>query len=439
MRRLALALQYGATLAVVLGLSKVHATLNEYDFTNSSRFAWSLAYVAMLAIAAYGVGLPEERRGRGRVTTALAATLAAALLMSLTQLVAGSALLPRFVVFGSALVLTVVYTLVGYLAASASDRAEARDRVVLVGSRGDAELLLDDLRLAPERPAQLVEAVEPPDVHAGRPGAEPLVDLVIDQDASVLVLALEAQDDEQIVRQASILHESGVRVRTLTAFYEEWLGKLPISELERISLMFDIREVHEEGYGRVKRMLDLVLGLVGSAGFVLSVPLVWVGDLVANRGPLFYRQQRVGRHGRPFSILKYRTMRPADGALPDEWTSEEDPRITPWGRVLRRTHLDELPQMLNVLRGDLALVGPRPEQPQYVSELEQKLPFYDLRHLVRPGLTGWAQVKYGYAGNERDALEKLQYEFFYLGHQSLGFDLRILGRTIRSVLGSEGR
>ncbi len=101
--------------------------------------------------------------------------------------------------------------------------------------------------------------------------------------------------------------------------------------------------------------------------------------------------------------------------------------------VLRRSHLDELPQVVNILRGELSVVGPRPEQPHYVEELSEKLPFYDLRHLVRPGLTGWAQVKYGYAGDERDALEKLQYEFFYLRHQSLALDLRIVGRTVRSV------
>jgi len=126
------------------------------------------------------------------------------------------------------------------------------------------------------------------------------------------------------------------------------------------------------------------------------------------------------------------------GEAKAEWTSERDPRVTAFGWVLRVSHLDELPQVVNILRGDLGVVGPRPEQPQYVEELTAKLPFYPLRHLVRPGLTGWAQVKYGYARNETDALEKLQYEFWYLRHQSLRTDLRIVGRTIRSVVGSEG-
>jgi lipopolysaccharide/colanic/teichoic acid biosynthesis glycosyltransferase len=155
---------------------------------------------------------------------------------------------------------------------------------------------------------------------------------------------------------------------------------------------------------------------------------------------LFYRQTRVGKGGEQFEILKFRTMTAGVGdSAPTEWTREDDPRITPFGRLLRRSHLDELPQVVNILRGDLAVVGPRPEQPRYVAELVEKLPFYDLRHLVRPGLTGWAQVKYGYAGDEADAMEKLQYEFYYLRRQSLRLDARIMGRTIRSVLGGEGR
>ncbi|HEV3497996.1 MAG TPA: sugar transferase, partial [Actinomycetes bacterium] len=170
------------------------------------------------------------------------------------------------------------------------------------------------------------------------------------------------------------------------------------------------------------------------------LPLVWLGNRLANRGPLLYRQPRVGKGGREFEILKFRTMRAAgEGSAPSVWTAEDDPRITPFGAWLRKTHLDELPQVVNILRGDLSVVGPRPEQPQYVGELETKIPFYRLRHLVRPGLTGWAQVKYPYGASEGDALEKLQYEFFYLRHQSLSLDVRITARTLRSVLGRGGR
>jgi lipopolysaccharide/colanic/teichoic acid biosynthesis glycosyltransferase len=228
-------------------------------------------------------------------------------------------------------------------------------------------------------------------------------------------------------------------VRSLTGFYEEWLGKLPVVELERQSLLFDIAEVHRARYARLTRIFDLVLAVAGTVVLAAAVPFVVAGDLIANRGPLLYRQARVGRNGKVFSILKFRTMRPTGDTLSNEWTTDDDPRITPFGRLLRRTHLDELPQVLNVLRGDLSIVGPRPEQPHYVEELVTKIPFYDLRHLVRPGMTGWAQVKFGYAGSESDALEKLQYEFYYLRHQSLSLDVRIVLRTLRGVASLKGR
>lgn len=137
-------------------------------------------------------------------------------------------------------------------------------------------------------------------------------------------------------------------------------------------------------------------------------------------------------------MIKFRTMRD-DPSAATEWTAQDDSRITRFGQLLRVSHLDELPQVINILRGDLSVVGPRPEQPSYVTQLSEALPFYRLRHLVRPGLTGWAQVKFGYAGDESDSLEKLQYDFFYLRHQRLGLDLRIIGRTLRSVIGGEGR
>jgi len=252
-----------------------------------------------------------------------------------------------------------------------------------------------------------------------------------------VVLDRTAQAADSIVAQAAELHEAGVRIRTLSLFYDQWLGKLPLSELERVSLLFDIGTLHRPRYVRIKRLIDVVAALGGLAALVVLLPFLWLGNQLGNGGALFYTQPRVGKGGGEFRIAKLRTMRPDDGS--STWTSDHDPRVTPFGAWLRRTHLDELPQMLNILRGDLSLVGPRPEQPQYVEELTDKISFYKLRHLVRPGLTGWAQVKYPYGSSNLDAFEKLQYEFYYLRHQSLTLDLRIIGRTLRSVIGRAGR
>jgi lipopolysaccharide/colanic/teichoic acid biosynthesis glycosyltransferase len=436
---------YAGVVACVVGLSKAHAIEHGYSWSGSTRFAWSFSYVVLLCLAAYSAGLPEQPRTRlGALRSALLATAAAALLMSGVQFFAGDTLLPRFVVLGSALVLVPWFVLCAAIQHDAEGRAGERDRVLVVATGDEVAALEADLTTTAERPALVVGWLNPYEATslAEDPDAvptQPIVQMARERNATVIVLSRVAQSDDDIVLQASQLHEAGVRIRTLSLFYEQWLGKLPIAELERFSLLFDIGELHTAGYARLKRVLDVALALVGCVALMLFTPVVFLGNLVGNRGPLFYRQQRVGRGGSTFAILKFRTMRTWPPADAGDWTAEHDVRVTPFGGLLRRTHLDELPQVWNILRGDLSVVGPRPEQPQVVAELTGKIPFYRLRHLVRPGLTGWAQVKYQYAGTEAETLEKLQYEFFYLRRQALGLDLRIVGRTARSVVGREGR
>lgn len=431
-----------STIAVVAGLGRIHAIRNSYDLTGSERFSWSVAYVLLLLISAYAVGLPDlPRTRRSALAAATTATLLAAMGISIVQLGTGDALLPRFVVFGSAVFLPPIYMATAIIATRGRSRAESRDRTILIcgPSSGEGPLLQEELEGDCEKPASLVASLSMDGTLPNSGLPVPLVDWVREQDVSVLVLDRVAGADETVVSQAATLHEEGIRIRTLSLFYEEWLGKLPIGELERSSLFFDIGGLHRERYARVKRVTDLFIGIFGLLILLVLIPLVAVGNLIANRGPLFYSQPRVGQGRSQFSILKFRTMRPEGDRLINEWTTEDDPRITPFGRLLRRSHLDEMPQVVNILRGHLSVVGPRPEQPHYVEGLAAKLPFYNLRHLVRPGLTGWAQVKYGYAGNESDAMQKLQYEFFYLRHQGFWFDLRIIGRTVRSILHQGGR
>ncbi len=351
----------------------------------------------------------------------------------------GDALLPRFVVFGSAILLVPWYLFCAAVASDGGARAAGRDRVLVISDTASAAELRHEIARSAERPAKLVAVKPVADVEPTGSGDSPLIDVARREHISVIVLDREAQSSSPVVAQVAELHEDGTRVRTLSLFYEEWLGMLPVSELERVSLLFDIGELHRGRYGRVKRIIDFVLAAIGLPFLLLAIAGVFVGDLVGNRGRLFYTQDRVGKNGHVFRIYKFRSMRGAPADAPTEWTANDDPRVTPFGRLLRASHLDELPQLINILKGDLSVVGPRPEQPRYVAELREKLPFYDVRHLVRPGLTGWAQVKYGYAGDEDDAMEKLQYEFYYLRHQWLALDARILGRTIRSVIGRGGR
>jgi lipopolysaccharide/colanic/teichoic acid biosynthesis glycosyltransferase len=397
-----------------------------------------LVFIALVWVTSYAAGMPDSGgRLSSRLARSFSALLAADVIISLIQLLTGAQLLPRFVVFVSSAILVPVFVLVSGLSSAANRRRASLDRVFAVASDEELDRLTRDVQGSTEQPCQLIAVVKPDDAMPTPDQPRPLAQLLEANKANLLVLDREAQQRETIVSQVAELHSKGTRVRTLSLFYDAWLGKTPISELERSSLLFDINEIHKPAYARGKRAVDIVVSLVGMLALAVAVPIVAVLDLLGNRGPLIYSQPRVGKDGVEFTIYKFRTMRPGD--TPPDWTQPNDPRIGTIGRILRRFHVDELPQMWNVLRHDLSIVGPRPEQPRYVDLLATTIPFYQVRHLVRPGLTGWAQVKYEYGSSDIDALEKLQYEFFYLRHQSMVLDLQIVGRTLRTLFEKKAR
>jgi lipopolysaccharide/colanic/teichoic acid biosynthesis glycosyltransferase len=190
----------------------------------------------------------------------------------------------------------------------------------------------------------------------------------------------------------------------------------------------------------VKRSVDLLAGIAGlSLTGLVAVPVA-LANLIWSPGPLFYWQTRVGKAGQPFSLVKLRTMVPdAEQESGAVWATEGDDRVTAVGVVLRRARLDELPQFWNVLKGEMSLIGPRPERPEFVAALVREVPFYQARHAVRPGITGWAQVRYAYGSSVRDALVKLQYDLYYIKHQSFYLELSIMVKTAAVMLGLKGR
>lgn len=429
---------FGSCFAVPFLVAWYHAEqYGLYDFGSLYSSWWLVGYGVTFAASAFLLGIPTLVV---RPVQALTGSLIAAAIplgvASLFYIIVDPPVRSRLVVVGTPISMFAIFLAVSLFHTAVLRRSSSSDRVVVVADLVDQLALDNDMARPPERRFTLVERIEPAALSSGE---HALDEIAARGRANLIVLSEAAQSSNLIVEQAARLHEEGMRIRGLAAFGDEWLGKFPINELARTSLWFDIRDLHEGQYNRLKRIMDLTIAVLASPVFVVAVPVVLVGNLFGNRGPMFFKQNRVGQRNSVFGMWKFRTMTidaNEDGV--GVWTAQDDPRITPFGRFLRRSHLDELPQVMNVLRGDVSIVGPRPEQPHYVDELTAAIPFYGLRHAVKPGVTGWAQVKYPYGASEEDALEKLQYELYYLRHQSLWLDLRICIRTVRSVLFGEG-
>ncbi|MCL5994716.1 MAG: sugar transferase [Chloroflexi bacterium] len=237
-------------------------------------------------------------------------------------------------------------------------------------------------------------------------------------------------------------HEMGVPITTMAALYERLTGKVPVEQAgQDLAIVLPTKERDiERVYHLARRLVDIGVGAIGCLVLAFVTPLVWLGNRLFSPGPVFYSQNRIGYRGRTFRIVKYRSMvtdaEQRSGAV---WATKNDPRITPMGRFLRLSRLDEIPQLLNVLKGDMSLIGPRPERPEFVNQLAREIPYYRARHAVKPGLTGWAQVKYRYGASVNDALIKLQYDLYYIKNQSLFLDIQIILKTIKVVLLFKGQ
>ena len=236
--------------------------------------------------------------------------------------------------------------------------------------------------------------------------------------------------------------ERGFRVTAMPTLYERLLGRIPVHHIGRNlhSVLPEESGPTERIYGIAKRFGDLIMGSVGLLALGIVTPVVALANAVSCPGPLFYRQLRVGQGGRPFQVHKFRTMIPdAERKTGAVWSQDNDPRITPVGKWLRRTRLDELPQVINVLHGEMGMVGPRPERPELIEDLAAKIPFYRARHAVKPGLTGWAQVRFRYGNTVEDARIKLEYDLYYVRHAGFYLDALILLKTVATVLQLRGQ
>ncbi len=237
------------------------------------------------------------------------------------------------------------------------------------------------------------------------------------------------------------LVESGFQIREYTQVYEELTKRVPVQHVDRDFYRYFpfSRSNQNKLYLFFHRILDLLFSVIGLIFGVLISPIILIGNLIGNRGPIFYTQERVGRNGKVFKIIKLRSMVVDAEKHGAQYAEAKDVRITKFGRFLRKSRFDEVPQFLNVIRGEMSVIGPRPERPVFVKELSDIIPFYEIRHIVKPGVTGWAQVNAKYGVTHADALEKLQYDLYYIKRRSLFLDISIVIKTLSTIIFYRGQ
>jgi sugar transferase (PEP-CTERM system associated) len=264
--------------------------------------------------------------------------------------------------------------------------------------------------------------------------------VVRDRISRVIVAEWDAPSREKLAAALLGPRLRGLKVSDAVDFYEQFSRKLWVEALKPEWFVYTDGFKHSKAGNGLKRFVDVSFALLLMLTAAPLLAIIAIAIKLDSPGPVLFRQVRVGLHGETFVIYKFRSMRQdAELETGPVWTGERDERVTRVGRLLRKFRLDELLQAINVLRGEMSLVGPRPERPYFVNRLDQQIPFYSLRHYVKPGITGWAQVMYPYGASVEDAHEKLQYDLYYAKHKSLGFDAGILLKTIQIVLFGRGR
>jgi sugar transferase (PEP-CTERM system associated) len=312
-----------------------------------------------------------------------------------------------------------------------------RERVYVLGAGERAQRLVLGLKSRPESGIDVVGWTGEVRLDITRDTmAEHLLTAIDDEDVHRVIVAM--QDRRDAMPMHELLHlrlQGAVQIEDATSWLEKISGKIEVEHLHPSWIIFRDGFRFNETFLMVRQVMSLAVGFISLLIAVPLIPFIVLAIRLDSPGSIFYRQKRVGKGERVFCCYKFRTMRQdAEADVGPTWADDDDPRITRVGRFLRLSRLDEIPQLWCVLKGDMAFVGPRPERPEFVEWLTTEIPFYGMRHLVRPGITGWAQVRYKYGNTVEDAKEKLQYDLFYVKNASIGLDLLILFQTVKTVL-----
>ncbi len=310
------------------------------------------------------------------------------------------------------------------------------ERVYVLGTGERAQRLVQGLRKNPETGVEIASWTGKLEGAVTRESvAAHLMEVVKKQKVHRVIVAMPDRRGTIPMQELLELRMKGIKIEEATSWLEKMSGKIEIENLNPSWLVFSDGFRRSPTFIFVRRLLSIAISLIGLILAAPIIPIVMLVIRLDSKGPIFYRQTRVGKAGHVFRVIKFRTMRnDAEAGTGPQWAGDHDPRVTRVGKFLRSSRLDEIPQLWCVLQGHMAFVGPRPERPEFIEMLSKEIPYYGVRHMVRPGLTGWAQVKYKYGSTIQDAREKLQYDLYYIKNASIGLDLMIMFQTIKTVL-----
>lgn len=307
--------------------------------------------------------------------------------------------------------------------------------VLIIGKNKEIDQIAQIVKENPQLGYKVVKQVRPQDIQT----PFDLLEMATQENIKIIITAIDPHQDSRLVQSLYQCLPLKISFSDLPSFYEKILGKVPISSIGEVWFLENLTEGKKNFYEAAKRILDMLGAFVFGLVSLVLYPIITLAIKADSRGPIFYKQRRIGQDGQIFKVIKFRSMVEEAEKNGAQWADQQDHRITKVGRFLRKVRLDELPQLWNIFTGQMSFIGPRPERIEFVQQLEKEVPYYQIRHIVKPGLTGWAQVNFHYGASVQDSIEKLQFELYYIKHRSFVLDISILLRTIKIILKGGGR
>jgi exopolysaccharide biosynthesis polyprenyl glycosylphosphotransferase len=406
-----------------------------FDLARWQQHFWPFTIIYLLwLIVFYIAGLYELTLARNNIsfysTLSKGLAINAGLAIAFFYFIPYFGITPKTNLFLNLLIFTILVSLWRQLYNHLIKAEALLNNLLIIGQNSESDQIIEIVKNNPQLGYRLLGQIQPKEIQT----PFDLLEIATQKNIKTIVTAIDPHQDSHLAESLYQCLPLKISFYDLASFYEKIMGKVPLSSIGEIWFLENLTESQKNFYEAIKRILDILGAFVFGLISLLFYPLIALAIKIDSSGSVFYTQKRIGQDGQVFTVIKFRTMIEEAEKNGAQWADQQDHRITKVGKFLRKSRLDELPQLWNVLTGQMSFIGPRPERIEFVQRLEKEIPYYQIRHIIKPGLTGWAQVNFRYGSSVQDSIEKLQYELYYIKHRSLILDLSIILRTIKIIL-----